>query len=78
DFKTLRDKNLCQETASISGDSTGILFIEVDKKDSTTPLAQTLVTATTTIGSISPSTGTAITDENGIALLDIIPGRDVG
>ncbi|MGP5155447.1 beta strand repeat-containing protein [Pseudoalteromonas prydzensis] len=78
DFKTLRDKNLCQETASISDDSTGILFIEVDKKDSTTPLAQTLVTATTTIGSISPSTGTAITDENGIALLDIIPGRDVG
>ncbi|WP_350593726.1 MULTISPECIES: Ig domain-containing protein [unclassified Pseudoalteromonas] len=78
DFKTIRNVSSCEETASISGDSAGILYIQVNKKDSTTALAQTLVTATTTIGSISPSTGTAITDENGIALLDIIPGRDVG
>ena len=78
DFKTIRDKSLCDTTASISGDSTGILYIEVNKKDSTVALPQTLVTATTTIGAISPNTGTAITDENGIALLDIIPGRDVG
>ena len=78
DFKTIRDKSLCDITASISGDSTGILYVEVNKKDSTVALSQTLVTATTTIGAISPNTGTAITDENGIALLDIIPGRDVG
>ncbi|MBB1400581.1 Ig-like domain-containing protein [Pseudoalteromonas sp. SG45-1] len=78
DFKTTRDASLCEEVTSISGDSSAILFIEVTNEDSTTPLTQALVTATTTIGSITPSTGTAITDANGIALLDIVPGQDVG
>ncbi|MBB1297131.1 Ig-like domain-containing protein [Pseudoalteromonas sp. SR41-7] len=78
DFKTTRDASFCEEVTSISGDSSAILFIEVTNEDSTTPLTQALVTATTTIGSITPSTGTAITDANGIALLDIVPGQDVG
>lgn len=78
DFKTTRDASLCEEVTSISGDSSAILFIEVTNENSTTPLTQALVTATTTIGSITPSTGTAITDANGIALLDIVPGQDVG
>ncbi|MEI8618897.1 Ig-like domain-containing protein [Pseudoalteromonas sp. B193] len=78
DFKTTRDASLCEEVTSISGDSSAILFIEVTNEDSTTPLTQALVTATTTIGFITPSTGTAITDANGIALLDIVPGQDVG
>ena len=78
DFKTTRDASLCEEITSISGDSSAILFIEVTNENSTTPLTQTLVTATTTIGAISPTTGTAITDSNGIAILDIVPGRDVG
>jgi len=77
-FKTTRDASLCEEITSISGDSSAILFIEVTNENSTTPLTQTLVTATTTIGAISPTTGTAITDSNGIAILDIVPGRDVG
>ncbi|MBH0029846.1 Ig-like domain-containing protein [Pseudoalteromonas sp. SWYJZ98] len=77
-FKTTRDASLCEEITSISGDSSAILFIEVTNENSTTPLTQTLVTATTTIGAISPTTGTAITDSNGIALLDIVPGLDVG
>lgn len=78
DFRATRDPNLCEETTSISGEDTAILFIELTKQGATTPLSQTLVTATTTIGAISPSTGTAISDENGVALLDIVPGRDVG
>ncbi|WP_231620112.1 beta strand repeat-containing protein [Pseudoalteromonas sp. NGC95] len=78
DFKTIRDASLCEEITSISGDSSAILFIEVTNENSTTPLTQTLVTATTTIGTISPTTGTAITDSSGIAILDIVPGRDVG
>lgn len=78
DFRTTRDPNLCEETTSISGEDAAIVFIELTKQGSTTPLAQTLVTATTTIGAISPSTGTAISNENGIALLDLVPGRDVG
>jgi len=77
-FKTQRDASQCETVTSISGDSTAILYIEVTNENSTTPLTQTLVTASTTIGSITPSTGTAITDENGIALLDIVPGQDVG
>ncbi|XQF93664.1 Ig-like domain-containing protein [Pseudoalteromonas espejiana] len=77
-FKSVRDASTCEEVTSISGDSTAILYIEVTNEDSTTPLTQTLVTASTTIGSITPSTGTAITDANGIALLDIVPGQDVG
>lgn len=77
-FRNSRDLNLCDEVTSFSNEESGILYVEVLKSGSTTPLEQVLVNATTTIGSISPSTGTAITDENGIALLDIIPGRDVG
>ncbi|MBH0002239.1 Ig-like domain-containing protein [Pseudoalteromonas sp. SWYJZ12] len=77
-FKTARDPSKCDEVTSISGDSSAIIYIKVTNKNSTTPLTQTLVTATTTIGSISPTTGTAITDANGIALLDIVPGQDVG
>ncbi|MET6758395.1 Ig domain-containing protein [Pseudoalteromonas sp. NCIMB_1079] len=77
-FKTARDPSKCDEVTSISGDSSAIIYIKVANKNSTTPLTQTLVTATTTIGSISPTTGTAITDANGIALLDIVPGQDVG
>ncbi|MCJ8269553.1 MAG: Ig-like domain-containing protein, partial [Psychrosphaera sp.] len=34
--------------------------------------------ATSTIGQVSPDTGTAITDDNGIALLDLLAGSDVG
>lgn len=78
DFSTSRNSSLCDEVTSISGDSTGILYIEVTNENSTTPLAQRLVTATTTIGSVTPSTGTAITDSNGVALLTIVPGQDVG
>lgn len=78
DFSTTRNASLCDEVTSISGDTTGILYIEVTNENSTTPLTQTLVTATTSIGSVTPSTGTAITDSNGVALLTIVPGQDVG
>ena len=77
-FRNSRDLSLCDEVTSFSNEESGILYVEVLKSGSSTPLEQVLVNATTTIGSISPSTGTAITDDNGIALLDIIPGRDVG
>ncbi|KKO50142.1 hypothetical protein VT06_02960 [Arsukibacterium sp. MJ3] len=78
DFRATRNPNSCIEATSISAEKPGILYIEVTREGSTTPLAQTLVSATTTIGSISPRAGTAITDENGIALLDLVAGRDVG
>lgn len=78
DFRTTRNPNSCIEATSISAEKPGILFIQVTRDGSTAPLEQTLVSATTTIGSISPRTGTAITDSNGIALLDLVAGREVG
>jgi len=78
DFRTVRNPALCTETTSISAEQPGILFIEVTRQGSTTPIEQTLVSAVTTLGAISPRTGTAITDSNGVALLDLVAGRDVG
>ncbi|GHG69058.1 hypothetical protein GCM10010919_18650 [Alishewanella longhuensis] len=78
DFRTLRNPALCTETTSISAEQPGILFIEVTRQGSNTPIEQTLVSAVTTLGTISPRTGTAITDSNGVALLDLVAGRDVG
>lgn len=77
-FRTLRNPALCTESTSISAEKPGVLYVEVLRQGSTTPLNQVLVTAQTTLGNISPSTGTAITDANGIALLDLLAGRDVG
>lgn len=76
--RQLRDISLCTETQNISSSNPGIVYIQVLKSGSTVPLASTLVTATSTIGKISPDTGTAITDDNGIALLDLLAGSDVG
>lgn len=78
DFRSVRNPALCTETNSISAEKPGILFIQASRSGTTQPLEQYLVSASTTIGTISPNTGTAITDSNGIALLDILAGRDVG
>lgn len=78
DFRTTRNPALCTEVTSISAEKPGILFIQTTRAGTTQPLVQYLVSATTTLGTISPNTGTAITDTNGIALLDILAGRDVG
>lgn len=78
DFRIVRNPALCVESTSISAEEPGILFIEVTRQGSNTPLEQTLVSALTTLGTVSPRTGTAITDINGVALLDLVAGRDVG
>ncbi|MFT5161865.1 MAG: hypothetical protein ACI9FJ_000432 [Alteromonadaceae bacterium] len=76
--RNVRDISLCTETQNISSTEAGILHIKVLKSGSTVPLKSTLVTATSTLGKISPDTGTAITNENGIALLDLLASSDVG
>ncbi len=73
-----RNPALCSATQNIDASSPGILYIDVKKAGSTIPLGSTLVSAETSIGRISPETGTAITNENGIALLDLLAGSDVG
>lgn len=76
--RTLRNKSQCLTSQNISPSSPGIIYIDVKKAGSNVPLASQLVSATSTIGSIRPETGTAITDANGIALLDLLAGNDVG
>lgn len=76
--RTLRDKSQCLLTQNISATNPGILYIAIQKAGSNVPLSSQLVSATSTLGSIRPETGTAITDENGIALLDLLAGNDVG
>ena len=76
--RTLRDISLCTETQNISSTEPGLLYIRALKSGSTVPLKSNLVTATSTLGRISPDTGTAITDDNGIAILDLLAGSDVG
>lgn len=76
--RNIRDVSLCTETQNISSASPGLLYIRALKAGSTVPLKSTLVTATSTIGKVSPDTGTAITDDNGIAILDLLAGNDVG
>lgn len=78
DFRTVRNPAQCTEATSISAEKPGILFIQATRVGTTQPLVQYLVSAASTIGTISPNTGTAITDANGVALLDILAGRDVG
>lgn len=78
EFRTNRNPALCTESTSISAENPGVLFVKVVREGSTTPLNQVLVSAQTTLGNISPSTGTAITDGDGVALLDLLAGRDVG
>jgi hypothetical protein len=76
--RTLRDASLCTIEQNISSTKPGILYITARKSGSTVPLKSTLVTAISTLGRISPDTGTAITDANGVALLDLLAGSDVG
>lgn len=76
--RSLRDRSQCLATQNISATNPGIIYIDVKKAGSNVPLDSQLVSATTTLGTIRPETGTAITDENGIALLDLLAGNDVG
>lgn len=76
--REIRDISLCTETQNISTSQPAILYIQVLRSGSTVPLKSTLVSAVSTVGRISPDTGTAITDDNGIALLDLLAGSDVG
>lgn len=77
-FRATRDPALCTESSGISADNPGVLFVRVLRDGSSVPLSQVLVSAQTTLGAISPSSSTAITDSNGVALLDLLAGRDVG
>ncbi|AWB64957.1 hypothetical protein C2869_00210 [Saccharobesus litoralis] len=68
----------CAEVQDISLTSPGTLHIRVNKKSTTTGIANVLVTATSTIGELSPSNGAVLTNENGEALISVNAGDGSG
>ncbi len=72
---------LCTVTSNISSVSPGTLRIALTQQGSTVTLPNTLVNVTIaddTVARLSPSNGTVITDENGIAYIDVLAGAEVG
>ncbi len=76
--KSLKNFEVCSVTDNITNDSPGIIGAIVTRSGSTQPLQQVLVSAGTTLGAISPASGTAITNSLGKAVLDLYANGDVG
>lgn len=64
-------------TTVISADKPGSLIIALTDEGGS-PQANQLVTASTTIGELSPTNGTVLTDASGLAQLTIFAGVDTG
>ncbi|WP_028767263.1 beta strand repeat-containing protein [Shewanella fidelis] len=76
--KALKNFEVCTVTDNITNDNPGIIGATVTRSGSTQPLQQILVSAATTLGAISPASGTAITNASGKAVLDLYANGDVG
>ncbi|MFB2758959.1 invasin [Shewanella xiamenensis] len=76
--KALKNFEVCKSTDNITNDKPGIIGIKVTRSGSTQPLPQVLVSAATTLGAISPNSGTAITNAEGKAILDLYANGSVG
>lgn len=76
--KALKNFDVCRVTTNITNDKPGIIGATITRAGSVQPLPQVLVTAATTIGALAPSSGTAITDGQGRAILDLYANGDVG
>ena len=76
--RTLRNFEECEVTDNITNDSPGIVGAIVNRSGSTQTLNQVLVSATTTLGAISPNSGTAITNDRGRVVFDLYADGQVG
>ena len=76
--KTLKNFEVCTVTDNITNDKPGIIGATITRSGSTQPLQQILVSAATTLGAISPNSGTAITNSDGRTVLDLYANGDVG
>ncbi|MGS0676141.1 invasin [Shewanella sp. 0m-4] len=76
--KTLKNFEVCVVTDNINNDNPGIIGATVTRSGTTQALQQVLVTAATTLGGVSPASGTAITNADGKAVLDLYANGDVG
>ncbi|MCO7249202.1 hypothetical protein [Pseudoalteromonas sp. Ps84H-4] len=68
----------CTITNSISSTELGDLFVEVINDQGGDGVANSLVDVTTDLGSVLPSSGRALTDNFGVALLKLQPGNTGG
>jgi len=68
----------CSDSSRISSNELAEVFVKLSSKSSGTSLPREIVNVATTIGQILPSSGTALTDEFGVALLKLQPGDSGG
>ncbi|MEJ6474551.1 hypothetical protein, partial [Pseudoalteromonas piscicida] len=68
----------CRVVNQINSNDNADIFVKVTSNQSTDGVAASLIRAETTLGAIQPATGTAITDDFGIALLKLQPGNQGG
>ncbi|MEQ3513616.1 hypothetical protein ABMY35_09800 [Pseudoalteromonas sp. BZB3] len=68
----------CTDSSRISSNELAEVFVKLSSKQSGTALTREIVNVSTTIGQILPSSGTALTDEFGVALLKLQPGDSGG
>ncbi|RYV03151.1 invasin [Shewanella sp. OPT22] len=76
--RNLRNFEVCERTDNITNGSPGIVGATVTRSGSTQTLNQVLVSATTTLGAVSPDSGTAITNDNGKVVFDLYANGQVG
>jgi len=68
----------CDETSNITQLEPGILLISATVEGASTPVSDALVSVETDLGTLIPEIGTAVTNEQGVALITILAGSDIG
>ncbi|RRS07098.1 hypothetical protein EAG18_18640 [Pseudoalteromonas sp. J010] len=68
----------CTRVNQVSSNETADIFIKLTSSQTSDAIANALISAETTLGTILPATGTALTDNFGIAILKFQPGNQGG
>ncbi|WP_111978070.1 hypothetical protein [Algibacillus agarilyticus] len=68
----------CSSTSNISLTSPGSLVIKVTRENSTEAVSNILVSSSTSIGTLSPTNGTVLTNSDGLAVLRVLAGEGSG
>jgi len=74
----LQNKENRTETDKIGTDAPGRLTATLTYGPEKTPMTGQIITFSTTLGSIHPKDGTALTDHEGRATVDLLPGAEPG
>ncbi|WAJ69078.1 hypothetical protein [Catenovulum adriaticum] len=68
----------CSEVDVSSVPEDGVAQLKITRAGSSTPIQNKLISASVDFGSLSPSTGRVITDENGLAYVTLFAGNESG